>query len=266
MTNQVASASAIRVRAVRLEDGGGGGQPGADTLRAAAPAGEEVRFHEAGHDAEVGFGVAAIEQHRRAVDLPHRDVAPVVGRVVMDPIAGDDLLTDQCRHLRRGGLAMGAGGAQQLYPLGTGAGALELGQQRRQHGGVGHGAGEVGKDHHHPTGRPHQVAQRRARDGGAKRVPHRSCLVIQSGRIVPRHHRPLGHDHLEPVGAVGQSHPHDGPPVGFPGPGVAGGDGRARPRTAAATCSACPRRPAYRRATAGSGATRDSRGSMPSRS
>ena len=128
-------------RAVGLEDGGGGGQARAGTLRAPAPTGEEVGLDEAGHDPGVGLDVAAIEEDRCALDVAHLDVASVVGVVVVDPVAGHDVGPDQRRHLLGRGLPVGAGGAQQLHPVGTGPGPLQLGQQRRQDGGVGHRAG-----------------------------------------------------------------------------------------------------------------------------
>ena len=106
--------------------------------------------------------------------------------VVVDPVAlGRRARPTSSSISVRGGLAVGAGGAQQLHPLGPGPGPFELGQQRRQHGGVGHRPGEVGEDH---GDRARRVRSgRRARGpaiGSAQRLAHRTRLVGQ-GRAAP---------------------------------------------------------------------------------
>ena len=115
-------------RAVRIEDGLGGGQAGADTLGASAESGEEMRLDEAGEDADVGIQVARVDEDPGAVHHTHRDVGVVVGPVVVDGVAGDDVVTDEFGHLLGRGLAVGTGGAEQLHAVGTGAESLELGQ------------------------------------------------------------------------------------------------------------------------------------------
>ena len=100
-------------------------------------------------DADVGVDVAGVEPDRHAVDPPHHHVVVVVGPVVVDAVARHDVGPDQLGHLGRRGLAVGAGGAQQLHPLGPGAQPFELGQQRRQHRAVGHRPGQVGEHHGH---------------------------------------------------------------------------------------------------------------------
>ncbi len=90
-------------------------------------------------------------QDRGAVHHTHLDVGVVVGPVVVDGVAGDDVVTDEFGHLLGRGLAVGTGGAEQLHAVGTGAESLELGQQRRQNGPVRHGTGQVGEDDGHPV-------------------------------------------------------------------------------------------------------------------
>ena len=226
-------------RAVGLEDGGRVGQPRADGFGSPAPPGEEMGFDEPGHDADAGVDVAVVEQDRHTVHRPHPDMTAVVGVVVVDAVAPGDGRADQLLHLGPGGLAVGPGGTQQLHPLRPGPGPFELGQERRQHRGVGHRTGEVGEDDGDPTLGTDQVGQRRGGDRVGQRLTQRSGLVGQGRRLLgPDHHGVIGHVDLQPVGAVGQGQPHADTS------GAADGPGRFRPITAAATRSASPRRPA----------------------
>ena len=68
-----------------------------------------------------------------SLHLAHLHMAPIVGPVVVDPVPGHDLLADQPDHLLGGGRAMGAGGTQQLDPVGSRTRPFELGEQ----GGAG---------------------------------------------------------------------------------------------------------------------------------
>ena len=155
---------------VGLEDGLGGGQPGAHRLGPAAEAGEEVGLDEAGDDAHVGLDVVALQQDGRPVDLAHRDVRVARRVVVDDGVARHDLGPDELLHLGRGGLPVGPGGAQQRDAVVGHTGPRQLGEQRREHGAVGHGPGQVGEDDGDPRAAAHQVGQRRIRPaGGAAR-------------------------------------------------------------------------------------------------
>ena len=105
---------------------------------------------------------------------PTRTCAPVVrGLVVDDAVAGHEVGADQLLHLRRGGLPVRPGGAQEGDVAVGHPGAGQLGQQRRQHGAVRHGAGQVGEDHGHPA-RP----RRQRRPAAARRRGRRSASVI----------------------------------------------------------------------------------------
>ncbi len=196
-------------RAVGLHDGGGGGQAGAGSLGSAAPSGEEVGLDKAGQDAAVGRHVAAIEQDGDAVHLAHRHVLVVVGPVLVDPVPVDDVPPHQVGQLPLGGRAMGAGGAQQLDPLRAGTGPVQLVQERGKHRGVGHGPGDVGKDHHHLVGGTHQVPEWPTRRGRPQGPTDRLLLIAdRSGSGRPHHQGVVGHRDVQAVTAVGQGHPH----------------------------------------------------------
>ena len=142
--------------------------------------------------------------------------------------------------------AVGAGGAQQLHPVGPGPEPLELGQQRGQDGAVGHRPGEVGEDHRHPVaparpGRPAAgptPARPQRRD--APPPPRRPA---PAGSVGLDHHRVVGHLAPQAVGAVGQVRPHQaGPgPPGCASPRRPARVGRSARARAAATRSAAGR-------------------------
>ncbi len=114
--------------------------------------------------------------------VPTSHVVAVVGTVLVDPVPVDDVLADQAGHLRRRGQAVGAGGTEQLDPVGTGAGPLELGQQGREHGGVRHRPGQIGEYHHHLLTGPDQVPEGRTGVRYPQRVADGPGLVGQRGR------------------------------------------------------------------------------------
>ena len=68
-----------------------------------------------------------------------------LGIVVDDGVAGHDVGADELRHLGRRGLAVRPGGAEQGDGGVGNPALLEVRQQRREHGPVGHRPGEIRK-------------------------------------------------------------------------------------------------------------------------
>ena len=118
VASQVEPGSAIRRRAVGLDDVSSGGQPGTGPFRTAAEAGEEMGLDEPGQDAagrpprSVGRAGSGARRPAPTATWSRRRRAGAGG-----PGTVDDVRADQLDHSGRGGRAVGAGGAQQLDPV-----------------------------------------------------------------------------------------------------------------------------------------------------
>ena len=226
-------------RVVCLQDGRGGGEPRADRLRPAAETGEEVRLDEAGHDAQVGLDVVALQQHRRPVHLAYGNVRRARRVVVDDGVAPDDLGPDELLHLGWRGLAVGPGGAQQRDALVGHPAASQLGQQRRQHGAVRHRARQVGEDDGDARRARRQLLQWPPGPRPSQCRGDRRCLVRQTG-LVHRDDDLGAVRDLDrgPVAAVGQLDAH-----GQGASGLAPGSDSVAASTATATWSTRGRSP-----------------------
>ncbi len=197
-------------RVVRFEDRRGGGQSGTHRLGPSAEAGEEVRLDEAGDDADVRLDVVAQQLDRHAVDLTDRHVIGAVRIVVDDGVAGHDVGSHQFFELRGGGLAVAPGGAQQGDGRIGNPAPLQVAQQRRQHRPVGHGPGQVGKDHDDPRRAARQPGQRRTGQGLVQGLAHGSGFVGQSGELGRQDDRRVIGDFDREAGApVGQRDQHE---------------------------------------------------------
>ena len=191
-------------RVVRFENRRVGRQPRADRLRPTAEAGEEVGLDETGHDAQVGFDVLALQQHRRPVDLAHRDVRVARAVMVDDGVARHDLGPDQFLHFRRGRLPVRAGGTEQRDVVVGHPGARELSQQWRQHGAVRHRARQVREDDGHPLRAVGQFLERSPEQRAAESSHNRGRLVVEA-RLLHRRND---------LGVVGDIDRCPVPPVG----------------------------------------------------
>jgi len=177
-------------------------------LRTAAEPGEKVRLDKAGQDAHRRLQVRALDPYRApGVISGHLDqVFSVPGVVLHDAVAAGDPLTQHPPQLGLGLAPVGAQGIDQHDLVVGHAGLGQLLQQRGQHPVVGHGPGQVAKDHGHPILRLHQVAQRPAADRCSQPLPDGPSLVGQSGhelRLDDRHRR-----------IVRQVDPQAAPPIG----------------------------------------------------
>ena len=194
-----------------LEDGVEIGKTGAHRLRATAEAGEEVRLDETGDDPQIGLHVTTVDAHHGCVDVTHVDVIVVGGTVVVHAVAGEDGGADESRHLGRGGPSVRPGGAEQLDSLRSGTEALELREQWREHGAIGHRARDVGEDDDDLPRSFHQSFEWRSAGGRAQRSRDGALLVHQGGRVVGLDHgrrvRDLDVQPGDAIGKVDGSHP-----------------------------------------------------------
>ncbi len=206
-------------RVVRLQNRRGGRQPRADRLRPAAEAGEEVGLDEAGDDAQVGLDVLALQQHRHPVDVAHRDVRIARAVVIDDGVARHNLGPDELLHFRRARLPVGPGGAEQRDALVGYTATRQLGQQRRQHRAVRHGARQIGEDDGDPVRAVGQIRQRAAQQRVAEGGGDRRRLVVEAGLVQRRNDLGVVGDlDRGPVAPVGQLDAH-GQSAGGPDPG-----------------------------------------------
>jgi hypothetical protein len=131
---------------------------------AAAEAGEEMRFDEAGDDADIGLGQVAVDQGRGAVahGAELRQNGGVFGFVIEDAVAAGDFGSEQFVQFRRRVGAVGAELVQQRDLIARHAGQII--QEPRDQAVVGRGSRQVGEGDANAVARLDPLAQRAGGD------------------------------------------------------------------------------------------------------
>ena len=168
------------------------GEPGRHHLRSPGKAREEMRFHEAGGDPDIGFQEAAVEQHGNAIFRVRQagEFLSVPAVVVHDLARREQFAAEHGLQFRARGGPVGAGGDQQRHPLGRGRNLLENGPQ---HGDPGLRPGRIAHRNRHRRALRHPLGERRA---GVRRPQHPHDRLLlggnRSGEPGPDDGRPSG--------------------------------------------------------------------------